>query len=593
MGASSSTEQNVPTERREVETEAASAGALPMLQKAFSNLANPETNSVPIEKLQQCLNLVYKGQSDAGNRPELFAVLLDHWGSSIVDQFFVPTKGSINWVEFVRGYNKCCARTSASMSLNILLRVFHSALGRANVPLKLEFESDDADCKINGSLLPSHVLLLLLMCWSMSWDCRSLKPSEGKVNLSPPDLNHLVLSAISSCANIDSGFNAWDSDITSLEVEIPAGKFFTWVLSTIPCLSDCLRQYFHARLQVLFTAGDESVPPNSSAGDVSFTTCDNNVLTHGRAWAIALTQRSSINEEILDVCFPSSKDGVDDRLLYRSSAHGRGLNRFWSCVEGYKGPLLILVAASSGDIHEGSSIDRKWILGALTNQGFENKDQFYGSSGCLYAINPVFHAFPLSGKEKNFVYSHLHPTGRVYEPHPKPVGIAFGGTMGNERIFIDEDFARVTVRHHAIDKTYHHGPLFPNQNMLASLDPYSRPYLVGKGFDCCFINNWSRDEDTMNSMKQGIFPSLYYDRVCNKKLMGFLPTEASISEVEVWGLGGNVAKKVQDSYKKREELFTEQRRKVDLKTFASWDDSPEKMMMDMMSNPNAVRREDR
>lgn len=32
---------------------------------------------------------------------------------------------------------------------------------------------------------------------------------------------------------------------------------------------------------------------------------------------------------------------------------------------------------------------------------------------------------------------------------------------------------------------------------------------------------------------------------------------------------------------------------VDLKNFASWEDSPEKMMMDMMSDPNAVRREDR
>ncbi|RWW48566.1 hypothetical protein BHE74_00045344, partial [Ensete ventricosum] len=32
---------------------------------------------------------------------------------------------------------------------------------------------------------------------------------------------------------------------------------------------------------------------------------------------------------------------------------------------------------------------------------------------------------------------------------------------------------------------------------------------------------------------------------------------------------------------------------VDLKTFASWEDSPEKMMMDMVSDPNKVRREDR
>lgn len=67
------------------------------------------------------------------------------------------------------------------------------------------------------------------------------------------------------------------------------------------------------------------------------------------------------------------------------------------------------------------------------------------------------------GKEKNFVYSHLHPTGKVYESHPKPVGIAFGGTIGNERIFIDEDFAKVTVHHHAVDKTYRPGSLIPCQ----------------------------------------------------------------------------------------------------------------------------------
>lgn len=88
-------------------------------------------------------------------------------------------------------------------------------------------------------------------------------------------------------------------------------------------------------------------------------------------------------------------------LCYRASAHGRGLNRFWSNVEGYKGPLLILVTASSGDAdesHESSSTNRKWVLGALTDQGLENKDIFYGNSGCLYSISPVFHAFPPSGR---------------------------------------------------------------------------------------------------------------------------------------------------------------------------------------------------
>lgn len=45
-------------------------------------------------------------------------------------------------------------------------------------------------------------------------------------------------------------------------------------------------------------------------------------------------------------------------------------------------------------------------------------------------------------------------------------------------------------------------------------------------------------------------------------VQGFLPVEALILDVEVWGLAGKTAKDVQTSYKKREQLFTEQRRKV-------------------------------
>ncbi|XP_027333194.1 uncharacterized protein LOC113848033 [Abrus precatorius] len=533
MGASTSAEPRVSAEQKEAEAVAASTGALPILQKAFSKFANPETNAVTLENLERCFGFVREGRSySGGNVSDLLPVLLNHLGSSLVDQFFVTDRGGINWVEFVRGYNKCCGRVSASISLNMLLRVFVDISGRASVPLHLEFESGDADCKINGFLLPSHVLLLLSVCWVMSWGSRILK-GEGSTSL--PDLTHLVLSASTSCAKVEGGFNVWDCDISSLEVQLPAGKFVTWVMSTVPCLPDCLRQYFHARLQMAVTAGDE-VASSSSVGDISSTDASNYILTQGRAWAISITQKSTVNDEI-SRAFISNGSRLDDNLIYRSSTHGRGLNRFWSRVDGYKGPLLILVTACSGDAHERNSINRKWVVGALTDQGFENKDIFYGNSGCLYSISPVFHVFPPTGKEKNFVYSHLHPTGKVYQSHPKPVGVAFGGTPGNERIFIDEDFAKVTVRHHAIDKTYQSGSLLPDQ--------------------------------------------------------GFLPIEGLISEVEVWGLGGEVAKEVQDSYKKREELFTEQRRKVDLKTFASWDDSPEKMMMDMMSDPNTVRREDR
>lgn len=56
--------------------------------------------------------------------------------------------------------------------------------------------------------------------------------------------------------------------------------------------------------------------------------------------------------------------------------------------------MLILVAASLGDVHDDNG---KWILGVLTHQAFENRDTFYGSSGSLYALSPVFNVFPSSG----------------------------------------------------------------------------------------------------------------------------------------------------------------------------------------------------
>jgi len=59
--------------------------------------------------------------------------------------------------------------------------------------------------------------------------------------------------------------------------------------------------------------------------------------------------------------------------------------------------MLILISATSGDASEDSTNCRKWIVGALTHQGFENRDIFYGTSGTLYAISPVFHMYSPSG----------------------------------------------------------------------------------------------------------------------------------------------------------------------------------------------------
>lgn len=544
MGGSSSTENSKASiDEREAESLAASFGALPLLQAAFSALADPSSTAIPLHSLKKCLDLSCKYSiSESLTVPDGFSGLLENLGSSIADLFFVSDEDGVSWLEFVRGYNKCSARMSSSMSLNTLLRVFASAVKTSGLSLNLEIESEDeGDHKITGFLTPNDVLMLLWLCWSMVWDSQSSKlpKKKKKGSLFLPDISHIVWSAVTSCSETESELDVWDRDITGLEVQIPAGKFLTWVLHTLPSLPDCFAHFVHSRIQNCDADEDDSESSCESAEDVVSST-GSNLLTPGISWAISLTTRGTVREELLRVCFLSkNSDGTDDEnLLYRSSLHGRGMNRFWSNVEGYEGPMLMLISASSQCDNAGSAIERKWTIGAMTGHCFENRDAFYGNSGHLYALSPVFHSYStIAGKEKNFVYSHLHPSGKAYDPHPKPVGLGFGGQLGNERVLIDEDFGKVILRHHAVDKTYQHGVLFPGQ--------------------------------------------------------GFLPVEALIMEVEVWGLGGARARLVRDKFKQREELFTEQRRTIDLKTFSNWEDSPEKMMMDMMSNPNAPRKEER
>ncbi|KAL4578940.1 hypothetical protein LXL04_015072 [Taraxacum kok-saghyz] len=530
MGASSSTEQVSP-ERREAESLAASTGALTVLEKVFSNLSDPQTQTIPISSLQECFNLSIDYQNcQASFKPENFPGLLNNLNQSIVDQFFLAEKTGLNWIAFLNGYTKCCGRMATSNSLNNLLRVFSAAIVKSGATTGLKIESSDGedDSKINGYLLPADLLMLFWMCWVMCWNSRNPK---GKVKLDLLDVNNLVLSAVSSCAEGGSELNVWDDDLLKSDIQIPVGKLHVWMLKTVPNLPESLVHFVYSRLSNSSPKQDKLEPSSSSSSSTSnshsIAESHNYLLTPGRAWTISLTIRSTMHDEILKACF-SHDDEVKENILYRASLHGKGLNRFWSNVEGYNGPILVLISATSED--------HSWTIGALTHQAYENKDTFYGTSGSLYAITPVFDHFTSSaGKEKNFVYSHLHVAG--YEAKPKPVGIGFGGSMGNERVFMDEDFSKLIVRHHAYDKTYHPGFLFPNQ--------------------------------------------------------GYLPTEAQVLDVEVWGLGGERVKEVQISFQKREQLFTEQRRKIDLKTFTNWEDSPEKMMMDMVANPAAVQREKR
>lgn len=181
--------------------------------------------------------------------PDSFPRLLEHLGSSFIDLFFVPDKEGLNWVEFVKGYVKCCGRMSASMSFNTLLRVYSVTAKNAGFSPKLEFESDEADCKINGSISTVDLIMFLCMCWTMSWDGRRAKSAECKGCLFLPDITHLILSALVSCTESGNSLDVWDTDVSGLELELPIGKFLTWALTTIPNISECLAHFCNSRLQ--------------------------------------------------------------------------------------------------------------------------------------------------------------------------------------------------------------------------------------------------------------------------------------------------------------------------------------------------------
>uniref|UniRef100_A0A0E0KWD5 TLDc domain-containing protein n=1 Tax=Oryza punctata TaxID=4537 RepID=A0A0E0KWD5_ORYPU len=539
MGASSSTGHPSPEmqEQREQETLASASLALPLLRAAFSR------SSASLVEALSPPPAAFRSASPPV--PPHFHDLVARIGPAIASLFFsdVGPAGDAGWLRFLRGFNRCCARVSASQSLALLLRVYAAACADAGAPCGLQFhpEEDGAggEGKVVGELAPGEIAVLLWMCWVMAWSGSAPRVSGGQEEeggkgepVLLPDVTHLVLSALVSAGAVADDAGVWGWQVSGGGKGVKVQEFTSWVLSTAAGLGNCLPRYVQERFRSC--AVDPVEERSVSTGNMSSCTPNVYLLTRGRAWAISLSLRNKLSEKFLS----ASVIGMDaEDLLYRSSVHGKGLSRFWSCVEGYKGPVLILLSAFSRSGGENIDADRRWGIGILTEEGLENKDNFYGSSGSLCSTYPIFRMLPPSGKEKNFIYCHLHPQIRVYEAKPKPVGLGFGGTIGNERIFLDEDFSKLTVRHHAVDKTYQNGSLIPNQ--------------------------------------------------------GYLPVEASVLDVEVWGLGGEATRWQQDVYKKREDIFSEQRRKVDLKTFGNWEDSPEKMMMDMISDPNAVRREDR
>jgi len=200
---------------------------------------------------QECFSLKYTNMSCEGGAelPDCFPGLLDQMGTSIFDTLFAPQKGGITWIEFVRGYIRCCGRMSASSLLNILFRVLALAAERGGCPLNLNFDSNEVDSKISGSISPKDLGVVLWVCWILSWNSRKFKQATESNVANLPDLNPLVLSAVVSCNDKDIDIDVWDSDVFKLNVGLNVGKIHMWVLRTVPNLADCFSQFINARLK--------------------------------------------------------------------------------------------------------------------------------------------------------------------------------------------------------------------------------------------------------------------------------------------------------------------------------------------------------
>lgn len=520
------------------------------LKRAFSTLsASKDGNqqSIPLSTFEKVFSLAPLNVIDEVPSADQSAlpVFISEVGPAITRTFFNSNSGQVDWPLFLSGFDLCCKQGLGAVKLKMLFAVFVKGKHKHELLPGLQVEGDQ---DLTGFVTMSQLQDVFLLCWLLMCHARLENVKDDKeVHVTLPNLHPLLASCYASASGA-SADTAWEG-----KEEISMDKVTSWTIATIPGITDCFSQYVKAHLQRLgseeriIKSDNKPAPLDTGAADKMEQVLDSKntevlapgLLTLGTAWTIGLSQRDSSGSDLVTAaCDLWGSSNSYPTLLYRASSHGRGINRFWTRVEGYKAPLLMLISGTSTEGDNNEPTGEKWVVGALIPGGFDNKEVFYGNSGCcLFAISPHFLSLRSTGRETNYVYSHKRTPGAVYRSHPKPEGIGFGGSQGKERLWLDDEFSNVTVQHHALDKSYQSGPLVPGQ--------------------------------------------------------GYAAVKGKVGEVEVWGLGGASADEQQAKYQHRENLFSEQRRKVDLKNFGNWKDSPEAMMMDMVSNPSKAAREER
>lgn len=192
-------------------------------------------------------------QTEVSPVPEHFTEMLVNLGPSIVDLFFNTGKEDVDWVAFLKGYNRCCGRMPLSASIYNLYKLY-TALGReVGIGSGIVFDHDTDAGKIIGNVKLSDVLMLLWLCWTMAQSTKISKYCKQPTYVLP-DVYHLITSAYICSHEIDGLSNAGHGQTLELEKEISLQKLHMWILATIPGLSHCFTQYIQGRFHACITS---------------------------------------------------------------------------------------------------------------------------------------------------------------------------------------------------------------------------------------------------------------------------------------------------------------------------------------------------
>ncbi|KAL6079584.1 hypothetical protein QOT17_000693 [Balamuthia mandrillaris] len=201
-------------------------------------------------------------------------------------------------------------------------------------------------------------------------------------------------------------------------------EFVSWAIQNMPYLFTSSVERFVERAFVVHSSSS----PSSSTSSVQ----------QQQKWRLPQVQHVRSTEALLPLpCLYALSLALPEkqtswRLLYSSGDHGNSFNRFCHYVLGYEGPSVMLIRDMNGH-----------LFGAYICDGWRDSQTYYGQSGSvLFSLVPFYAIYRATGKETNFVYTNTKKSSYL----DLPVGVGFGGSIGNFRLWVDDDFAAGTSR---------------------------------------------------------------------------------------------------------------------------------------------------